>query len=121
MGKHSKFYSISEFCKKNNFKPLKFYEILSRHPELAKKIKINSAGERVLDEEAMRAAGAILRKRSIEECPDVRLGKSPVSTAADEINTLAAKNEELREEVRRLKCENEKLKNIVKGKKNVEI
>ena len=38
--------------------------MLSRHPELARKMKANSAGERVLDEEAMMTAGAILRKEN---------------------------------------------------------
>ena len=38
--------------------------MLSRHPEPARKMKGNSAGERVLDEEAITAAGAILRKEN---------------------------------------------------------
>ena len=62
MRKNSKYISISEYCKANNLKPIKFYETLSRHPELAKKLKTNSKGERVLDEKAITAAGAILRK-----------------------------------------------------------
>ena len=41
--------------------------MLSRHPELARKMKANSAGERVLDEEAMMTARAILRKEKIED------------------------------------------------------
>lgn len=105
MGKHSKFYTVSEYCKKNNLQPIKFYEMLSRHPELAKKLKANSKGERLLDEKALVAAGAILRK--VEKA---KHSKSPMSAAADEINILAAKNEELRKEVMRLKGENEKLR-----------
>ena len=38
-----------------------------RHPELARKMKANSTGERVLDEEAMMTARAILRKEKIED------------------------------------------------------
>ena len=38
-----------------------------RHPELARKMKANSAGERVLDEEAMMTARAILRKEKIRQ------------------------------------------------------
>ena len=41
--------------------------MLSRHPELARKMKVNSAGERVLDEEAMMTARAILRKEKIRQ------------------------------------------------------
>jgi len=111
MGKHSKFCSISDFCKKNNFKPLKFYELLSRHPELAKKLKTNSKGERLLDEKAIMVVGAILRKTE-----KAKQSKSPISAAADEINILAAKNEELRKEVMRLKGENEKLRMTLKSK-----
>ena len=62
MRKNSQYISISEYCKANGLKPTKFYETLSRHPELAKKLKTNAKGERVLDEKAITAAGAILRK-----------------------------------------------------------
>lgn len=62
MRKNSQYISISEYCKTNGFKSTKFYETLSRHPELAKKLKTNAKGERVLDEKAITAAGAILRK-----------------------------------------------------------
>ena len=67
MRKNKKSCSISEFCRNNNFRTLEFYKMLSRHPELARKMKANSAGERVLDEEAMMTARAILRKEKIEE------------------------------------------------------
>lgn len=59
-----KFCSISEFCKSNRLEPLQFYRMVSRHPELARKMKANFAGERVLDEEAIRTARAILRKEN---------------------------------------------------------
>ena len=71
--------------------------MLSRHPELARKMKANSAGERVLDEEAMMTARAILRKENRAE-----QGRSSASSAADEINILAAKNEVLRNEMSNL-------------------
>jgi len=67
-------------------KPTKFYETLSRHPELAKKFKTNAKGERLLDEKAITAAGAILRKEN-----RAKQGRSSASSAADEINILAAK------------------------------
>mgnify|MGYP004639638803 FL=1 len=82
--------------------------MLSRHPELARKMKANSAGERVLDEEAMMTARAILRKEKIED----RRKRSAVG-AANEMNILAAQNEELRKEVGRLKCENQRLKKVI--------
>ena len=47
--------------------------MLSRHPELARKMKANSAGERVLDEEAMRTARAILRKEN-KACFQIGIG-----------------------------------------------
>ena len=98
MTKYSKYLSVSKFCKRNGIKPYKFFQILNRHPELARKLKTNSAGKRVLDEEAMLAARAILRKEKIEGGQ-----KCSASSAAVEINTLAAQNEELRKEVARLK------------------
>ena len=84
-------------------------------------MKANSAGERVLDEEAMMTARAILRKEN-----RAKLGRSSASSAADEINILAAKNEVLRKEVSRLKCENERLKAVLSGRdekrrKNIEM
>ena len=97
MRKNSQYISISEYCKANGFKSTKFYETLSRHPELAKKLKTNAKGERVLDEKAITAAGAILRKENRAE-----QGRSSASSAADEINILAAKNEVLRNEMSNL-------------------
>lgn len=49
-------------------------------------MKANSAGERVLDEEAMMTARAILRKEN-----RAKQGRSSASSAAVEINILAAK------------------------------
>ena len=108
MRKNKKSCSISEFCRNNNFRTLEFYKMLSRHPELARKMKANSAGERVLDEEAMMTAMAILRKEKIED----RRNRY-AADAANEINTLAVQIEELRKEGRRLKCENQRLKKII--------
>ena len=87
MRKNKKSCSISEFCRNNNFRTLEFYKMLSRHPELVKKLKTNAKGERVLDEEAMMTARAILRKEN-----RAKQSRSSVSSAADEINILAAKN-----------------------------
>ena len=98
MTKHKKYLSVSKFCKRNGIRTYRFYQILGRHPELARKLKTNSAGKRVLDEEAMLSARAILRKEKIEEGQ-----RSTATSAAVEINTLAAQNEELRKEVARLK------------------
>ena len=56
MRKNKKSYSISELCRNNNFRTLEFYRMPRRHPELARKMKANSAGERVLDKEEMRTA-----------------------------------------------------------------
>lgn len=108
MRKNKKFCSISEFCKSNKLESLQFYKMVSRHPELARKMKANFAGERVLDEEAIRTARAILRKEKIED----RRKRSAVG-AANEMNILAAQNEELRKEVGRLKCENQRLKKVI--------
>ena len=121
MRKNSQYISISEYCKANGLKPTKFYEMLSGHPELAKKLKTNAKGERVIDEKAITAAGAILRKEN-----RAKQGRSSASSAADEINILAAKNEVLRKEVSRLKCENERLKAVLSGRnekrrKNIEM
>ena len=121
MRKNKKFCSISDFCKSNKLEPLQFYKMVSRHPELARKMKGNFAGERVLDEEAIRVARAILRKDKIED----RRKRSAVG-AANEMNIIVAQNEELRKEVGRLKCENERLKAVLTGRnekrrKNIEM
>lgn len=108
MRKNKKSCSISEFCRNNNSRTLEFYKMPSRHPELARKMKANSAGERVLDEEAMRTAAAILRKDKFVD--------KQRSSAAREINVLIAQNEELGKEVTRLKCENQKLRSALSGK-----
>lgn len=108
MSKHSKYMFIPDFCEKNGFKTYEFYKILNRSPELARKIKTNSAGKRVLDEEAMRTAAAILRKNKFED--------KQKSSAAREMNILIAQNEELRKEVTRLKCKIEKLQFALSGK-----
>lgn len=102
MLKRSEYMSVSDFCKSYGIKTYKFYEMLNRSPELARKIKTNSAGKRVLDENAMRTAAAILRKDKFVD--------RQRSSAAREINALIVKNEELGKEVTRLKCENEKLR-----------
>lgn len=83
MRKNKESCSISEFCRNNNFRTLEFSKMLSRHPELARKMKANSAGERVLDEEAMMIARAFLRKEKIED-----RRKRSAADAANEINTL---------------------------------
>ena len=98
MRKNSQYISISEYCKVNGLHTTKLYETLSGHPELAKKLKTNAKGERVLDEKAITAAGEILRKEN-----RAKRGRSSTSSAADEINILAAKNEVLRKEVSRMK------------------
>ena len=67
MRKNSQYISIAEYCKANGFKSTKFYETLSRHPELAKKLKTNAKGERVLDDKAITAEGAIPRKENRAE------------------------------------------------------
>ena len=97
MRKNKKSCSISEFSRNNNFRTLEFYKMLSQHPELAKKLKTNAKGECVLDEKAITEAGAILRKEN-----RAKQGRSSASSAADEINILAAKNEVLRNEMSNL-------------------
>lgn len=67
MRKNKKSCSIPEFCRNNNFRTLVFYKMPRRHPELARKMKATSEGERVLDEEAMKTARAILRKEKIRQ------------------------------------------------------
>lgn len=108
MPKQNKYMLISDFCKSHGIKTYKFYEMLNCSPELARKIKTNSAGKRVLDENAMRTAAAILRKNKFED--------KQKSSAAKEINILIAQNEELRREVTRLKCKIEKLRFALSGK-----
>lgn len=108
MPKQSKYISIPDFCKSHDIKTYRFYEMVNRFPELARKIKTNSAGRRVLDENAMRTASAILRKYKFEDMQK--------SSVAKEMNILIAKNEKLRKEVTRLKCENQKLRFALSGK-----
>ncbi len=108
MSKHSNYLSISDFCEQNGFKTYKFYKILSRYPELARKMKTSPAGERMLDEEAMRTAKAILRKEKNED-----RRKRSAADAANEINILVAQIDELRKEVGKVRCENDRLKKFI--------
>lgn len=108
MSKHGEYMLISDFCKSHDIKTYRFYEMLNHTLELARKIKTNSAGKRVLDEDAMRTAMAIFRKDKFVD--------KQRSSAAREINALIVKNEELGKEVTRLKCENQKLRSALSGK-----
>lgn len=122
MEKRVKFISVSEFCSQNNIQPTDFYKLLSRHPELAKRMKLNAKGERVLDEKALRASKSYIRmerKDSIEES-NVHHKRHEV-TAVAEINALTAKVENLQKEVTRLRCENERMKKRLNARKNKEI
>lgn len=76
-------------------------------------MKSNAKGKCLIDERSITAAGAILRK--IEKA---KHSKSSMSAAAVELNLLAAKNEELRKEVIRLRAENEKLKNDLRSRRS---
>lgn len=78
MRKNSQYISISEYCKANGLKSTKFYETLSRHPELAKKLKTNSKGERVIDEKAITAAGLFSAKRTEPSRAEVTLPLLPM-------------------------------------------
>ena len=78
MRKNKKSCSISEFCRNNNFRTLEFYKMLSRHPELAKKLKINTKGERLLNEKAITAAGQFSAKRTEPSRAEVPLPLLPM-------------------------------------------
>ena len=92
----------------NGIPRYKFYKILHHHPELARRIRTSTSGERQLDELSLKTAKAIFRKEKIED-----RRKRSAADAANEINTLAAQIEELRKEVGRLKCENQRLKKVI--------
>ena len=51
--------------------------MLSRHPELARKMKANSAGERVLDEEAIAQKGFDVRRQAVQMAEFYRTGQNP--------------------------------------------
>lgn len=118
MGKHKKYLSVSEFCEMNGMPRYKFYKILHHHPELARRIRTSTSGERLLDEQSLKTAKAIFRKEKIE---DKR--KLSANAAANEINILAVQVDELREQLKNIQCENERLKKYISlekqdGRKN---
>ena len=113
MGKHKNYLAVSEFCEMNGIPRYKFYKILHHHPELARRIRTSTSGERQLDELSLKTAKAIFRKEKIE---DKR--KLSANAAANEINVLAVRVEELKEEVHKLRSENERLKKYIKREKN---
>lgn len=113
MGKHKNYFAVSEFCEMNGIPRYKFYKILHNHPELARRIRTSTSGERQLDELSLKTAKAIFRKEKIE---DKR--KLSANAAANEINILAVRVEELKEEVHKLRSENERLKKYIKREKN---
>ena len=104
MGKHKNYLAVSEFCEMNGIPRYKFYKILHHHPELARRIRTSTSGERQLDELSLKTAKAIFRKEKIED-------KRKLS--ANEINILAVQVDELREQLKNLQCENERLKNFL--------
>ena len=113
MGTRKKYLSIAEFCEMNGIPRYKLYKILHHHPELARRIRTSTSGERQLDELSLKTAKAIFRKEKIE---DKR--KLSANAAANEINILAVRVEELKEEVHKLRSENERLKKYIKREKN---
>ena len=108
MGKHKNYLAVSEFCEMNGIPRYKFYKILHHHPELARRIRTSTSGERLFDEQTMRTAKAIFRKEKIE---DKR--KLSANAAASEINILAVQVDELREQLKNLQSENERLKKYI--------
>lgn len=113
MGKHKKYLSVSEFCEMNGIPRYRFYKILHHHPELARRIRTSTSGERLLDELSLKTAKTIFRKEKIE---DKR--KLSANAAAGEINILAVQVDELREQLKNIQCENERLKNFLGREKN---
>ena len=118
MGTRKKYLSIAEFCEMNGIPRYKFYKILHHHPELARRIRTSTSGERQLDELSLKTAKAIFRKEKIE---DKR--KLSANAAASEINILAVQVDELREQLKNLQRENERLKKYISlekqdGRKN---
>lgn len=113
MGTRKKYLSIAEFCEMNGIPRYKFYKILHHHPELARRIRTSTSGERQLDELSLKTAKAIFRKEKIE---DKR--KLSANAAAGEINILAVQVDELREQLKNLQRENERLKKYIKREKN---
>lgn len=108
MGKHKKYLSVSEFCEMNGIPRYRFYKILHHHPELARRIRTSTSGERLLDELSLKTAKTIFRKEKIE---DKR--KLSANAAAGEINILAVQVDELREQLKNIQCENERLKKFL--------
>ena len=108
MGKHKKYLSVSEFCEMNGIPRYRFYKILHHHPELARRIRTSTSRERLLDELSLKTAKTIFRKEKIE---DKR--KLSANAAAGEINILAVQVDELREQLKNIQCENERLKNFL--------
>ena len=118
MGTRKKYLSIAEFCEMNGIPRYKFYKILHHHPELSRRIRTSTSGERQLDELSLKTAKAIFRKEKIE---DKR--KLSANAAAGEINILAVQVDELREQLKNLQRENERLKKYISlekqdGRKN---
>lgn len=108
MGTHKKYLSIAEFCEMNGIPRYRFYKILHYHPELARRIRTSTSGERLLDEQSLKTAKAIFQKEKIE---DKR--KLSANAAAGEINILAVQVDELREQLKNIQCENERLKKFL--------
>lgn len=108
MGTHKKYLSIAEFCEMNGIPRYRFYKILHHHPELARRIRTSTSGERLLDEQSLKTAKAIFQKEKIE---DKR--KLSANAAAGEINILAVQVDELREQLKNIQCENERLKKFL--------
>lgn len=117
MGRNRKLHSISEYCARHGLEIGIFFDELVKHPKYSERLRTNSRGEYVIDEDALMYVGDILRARKsrCRMCAGTAIDKKgAVAAVAAEINSLTYEKEQLRAEIKRLTLENERLRRIIK-------
>lgn len=117
MAKSKRYKSVSDYCKQNGLEPYQIYEFLQKDKKLSEQLTVDEGGERQLPTFVLERIGRKLKGRAEEIQRKRRTSPNSAAVAiADEINSLAKRNEELTKEVGQLKAENEHLKEILSGK-----
>lgn len=114
MGRNRKMHSITEYCMRSGLEAGIFFDELKKHPKYSERLRINSRGEYVIDEDTLMYVGDILRGRKKRRQGNGTDTKVCAAAVAAEINSLICEKEMLRAEVKRLTAENERLCKIVK-------
>lgn len=118
MRRNRKMHSINEYCMRSGLEAGIFFDELKKHPKYSERLRTNSRGEYVIDEDTLMYIGDILRGRKKCRQGNGTDTKGCAVAVAAEINSLIYEKEMLRAEIKRLNIENERLCKIIKDSEN---